>query len=116
MAWEEVIPDKEDTSVSVRLEVHTLSAKEAVVYLTMVPMSKERLVRKCEQWEVSIDSDRVPVALLPWGEGTEVKKGSIPTVLMVQEKPDWKCGFGIIGLLEQVLVLFDKKIYPTFGL
>ena len=103
--WEDVIQGKDNTGVALRLEVHTTAVSEALSYLTMVPLSKEALVNKCEQWEVDLNSDRIPVAVLAWGSDDNINKNSIPTGLMIVERAEWKCGFGILGLVEQVLPL-----------
>ena len=100
--WEDILADIDDTSVSVRLEIHTTDAKTAMVYLTMIPLPLQNIINLCEKWEVDVSSDRLPVVILSTGTESCVKKGAISADLMVQEPRSMKCGMGILPLLEQV--------------
>ena len=103
VAWEDVIPEQQNTSFSVRLEVYTVSVTQAMMYVTMVPMSITELTEICDKWEEDINSDKVPVVLLQWGTSdSDKKKGGVEVALMVRERASDKCGMGIYPLIEQV--------------
>ena len=103
IGWDNIIQEEgNEANMSFRVEIHVASVKSALMYLTYVPLSLEMLTKKCEAWEVDLNSERIPVAVLAVGKAPDHKKGGGCTDLMVKEKENMKCGFGIFPLIEQV--------------
>ena len=105
--WEDIVDGKE-VNASVRVEVHLVNAKSALVYLTVIPLSLDEMKEKAEKWEVDIHSDRWPMAILPTGVEQAAKRGAIQAKLMVVEAADVGAGLGLLPLIEQVSLLTIK--------
>ena len=84
------------------MEIHIASTKDAVLYLTAVPLGLGDLTYKTEVWEVDMGTDRIPCIILPMGEAPNHKKKPKQAQIMVQADVEHKAGFAIYPLIEQV--------------
>ena len=83
--WNDICDTEDEVDFCVRLEVFLVNAKEAQVYLTMIPWSIEDIKEKSEEWEVEVLGDRLPMAVMKTGTVQAIKKASSTAKLMVQE-------------------------------
>ena len=83
-SWDDIVEGKE-SHACLRLEIHLVNSKSALIYLTFIPISLEEMKERSEKWEVDIHSDRWPMAIMSTGTGQSSKRGAIQAKLMVVE-------------------------------
>ena len=116
LSWAEVAADNGDRNLSMRLELHLIDASSVMIYLTRVPLNMDELEEISEKWEVSKDSNKIPVVTCKVGSLPDQKDHGLVAKLFVKEPSSHKAGMGIYPLLEQVLFYVTSTNLYRFDL